>query len=135
MNQITNQIEINKILKILIANTVIKNINQKIAYQNILDCIIKIKRRKKKEYKCNYCDRDFNSRQARWAHEKKCKEINITSKKIEKITLKIEKNENNHSTSRNNMNNIQNYNEIYDIYSKKNNYKKPKNKEIKEINL
>jgi hypothetical protein len=66
------------------------------------------------KYKCNYCEKKCNSRQSKWAHEQKCKEIHqkpLTEKVkelIEENTILKLKNNNQHIVNNNTINNTNN---------------------------
>jgi transposase-like protein len=57
-----------------------------------------------KKYKCSYCNKNFNHRQGKWAHEQKCKEKNnkIMELKEEIVELKKQMNKTNIQNQNNN---------------------------------
>jgi hypothetical protein len=73
---------------------------------------------KPKKYPCEYCDKEYNSRQNRWVHMLKCKEVNkqkiSLEEKVNQLTEKVNTLEkkpqkiiNNNTTNNNTTNNIQ----------------------------
>ena len=59
------------------------------------------------KYICNYCNKQLNSRQSKWMHEQKCKEINNKplEERIQELSNKIKKLESKPNNTTNNSNN------------------------------